>query len=198
MRHGESLHAFKPQRGDMCQPRATPWDSCHAPPPPPKRRNTSKSAQQHPTRRVPPYPPSHSHGCTRGWYAVTLWVKPNPIPRVAPWAGMRGPFGSNRTRFPWLHPGLVCVDPLGQTEPDSQGCTLGWYAVTLWVTPNPIPRVAPWAGMRGPFGSHRTRRAWLLSLGGCWKVIAAWRGPSRVQAPTGLHVITQGDALGFM
>ena len=43
---------------------------------------------------------------------------------------------------PGLHPGLVCVDPLGHMEccgahpyPSfhPQGCTLGWYALTLWV-----------------------------------------------------------------
>ena len=29
-------------------------------------------------------------------------------------------------------------------------------------------------------------------------MIAAWRGPSRIPAPTGQHVTTQGDALGLM
>ena len=49
-----------------------------------------------------------------------------------------------------------------------------------------------------PNGARGTRCSWQLSLGGCWNVIAAWRGPSRVQAPTGRHVIAQGDALGIM
>jgi hypothetical protein len=45
---------------------------------------------------------------------------------------------------PGLHPGLVCVDPLGQIEPSHpQGCTLGWYALTLWVKWNAAGRESP-------------------------------------------------------
>jgi hypothetical protein len=158
-------------------PRVAPWESCDAPPPHPN------TAHLHtPTRHAPPHPRPHSQGCTLGWYALTLWVKPNPVPlaaqprprlRVAARGGpsrVQAPTGRHvstqgnalgfmpppppntarastpqhgapphpntarastpTTRFPGLHPGLVCVDPLGQTEPGSQGCTLGWYALT--------------------------------------------------------------------
>ena len=80
-----------------------------------------------------------------------------PIPRVAPWAGMRGAFGSHRTRFLALHPGLVCGEPLGQTERDPQGCTLGWDAGTLWVTRNAAPMAAqPRRRLEGDCGMARS------------------------------------------
>ena len=62
-----------------------------------------------------------------------------------------------RPRFPGLHPGLVCRDPLGHTEPHSQGCTLGCYAVTLWVTRNAAPMSAqPRRRLEGDRGMARS------------------------------------------
>ena len=136
-------------------------------------------------RCVPPYPPSHSQGCTLGWYAVTLWVTRNPgLLAAQPRRLLEGDCGMARSFTRSSPNGATCVNPgrrpgihathaLGfvpRTTPtpetarnntrdgpphhpkrrlppyppsDPQGCTLGWYAVTLWVTPNPAPLAAP-------------------------------------------------------
>ena len=63
----------------------------------------------------------------------------HPTPRVAPWAGMRCPFGANgMLRSFRAHP-----------YPPS---------VSRMHAHRPIPRVAPWAGMRCPFGANGTRQ----------------------------------------
>jgi hypothetical protein len=106
---GDALDRFLPQRGSAYQPRATPWESGHAH----FRVLTSRRSSHHPTRAA--LAPKQCAASSERIHTH------QPCPGCIPTIPSLG-----------LHPGLVCVDPLGQTGPSiSQGCTLGWYALTL-------------------------------------------------------------------
>jgi hypothetical protein len=84
-----------------------------------------------PTIRVPDAcPPSNPQGCTLGWYAALLQSASIPTDRVsdACAASMTRvhthqpcPGSIPTIQSPGLHPGLVCVAPLGQMEPGAHG-----------------------------------------------------------------------------
>ena len=141
-----------------------------------------------PTVRVPDaYPPSVSRMHTH-----------DPIPRVAPWAGMRRSFRAHPypppvSRMHARHSCPGCIPtvrvPDAYPRPYPQGCTLGWYALPLWGTWNPVLMAAQprWllecdCGMARSVARSSPNGATCVNLG---------RRP-------GTHVTTQGNALGFM
>jgi hypothetical protein len=148
---------------------------------PSRARAVTRARTMRRSFRAHAYPPSHtphacprsvSQGCTLGWYALTLWVKRHlglmAAPRLAPIvASPRRARAVTRARtmrrsfrahaYPPSHTPHACPRSV------SQGCTLGWYASTLWAIRAVFSEVA-----------HAVHVAW-RSRGRCQR--GSWGGP---------------------
>jgi hypothetical protein len=103
---------------------------------PSRARAVTRARTMRRSFRAHAYPPSHtphacprsvSQGCTLGWYALTLWIKP----RLA--RSQSNALGIMSHTFPHAYP--PSHTPHACPRSVSQGCTLGWHALTLWVKP---------------------------------------------------------------
>ena len=155
--------------------------------------------------RAHPYPPTpvphacpsfHSQGCTLGWYALTLWVKRELALMVGP---RRARVVASPTRAGTVRSCPPFQSPHACPPFRSQGCTLGWYALTLWVKRDlGLSRGGDGGADRGKGGRDMGPHARVIvSYRGLWPAVAEGaavfgaprRPPARAASPSRPHCL---------
>ena len=163
----KALEQFLPQRGSAYQPRATPWESCHAR----FRVLTERRRWSHHPHALTPAParcgaPSeriHTNhpcsGCIPTGHVPDAYPPPisrththRPCPGCIPTVHVRDACPPSVFRMHAHHPCPGCMPTV--RVPDAYP-----PPVSRMHAHRPIPRVAPWAGMRCPFGANVTWRS---------------------------------------